>query len=152
DGATPMIQIKGGGLAAAMVLTPGTPVSLDARGGYEIFYRRYKTAPAAGSVVGSAYYISATDFTGCIKDGVTTTTTLTYTKEPGSGKMYMSVSNPTVGENRIAGFDGTDVATSGTKTPSVWKSKNFVGRAAGGAIDSFGDLWMPGGERINDYA
>src|SRR5262249_52135414 len=91
------------------------------------------------------------DFTNCIKDGVTTTATLTWAKEPGSGKMYMSVSNPMTLGNVIAGFDGTDLATSGAKTPSVWKSKNFVGRAAGGAIESTGDLWMPGGERINNY-
>jgi sugar lactone lactonase YvrE len=151
-GATPMIQLKGGGISGSMVLSLDTPVTLDARGGYEIFYRRYKTAPAAGSAVGNAYYISESTFTGCIKDGETTTATLTYTKEPGSGKMFMSVANATPGDHLIAGFDGTDLVASGAKTPSVWKSKNYMGRAAAGAIDSFGNLWMPGGERINRYA
>jgi sugar lactone lactonase YvrE len=153
DGATPMIQLRGGGMTGMMVLTVGTPVTVDAGGGYEIFYRRYKTVPETGSVVGKAYYISASDFAGCIKAGETTTATLTYTAEPGSGKMFMSVANPdTPADGKFAGFDGTAVATSGMKTPSVWKRKNFTGRAAGGAVDSAGNLWMPGGEVVNGYA
>lgn len=153
DGAMPMVQLTGGGLTSPKTLAIGTPVSVDARGGYEIFYRRFKTAPATGSVVGNAYYISATDFTGCIKSGETTNVTLTYTKEPGSGKLWVTAVNPPPPAGRVfAAFDGTAVATSGAKTPSVWRSKNFTGRAAAGAFDSFGNLWMTGGDRINGYA
>jgi hypothetical protein len=149
-GATPMIQLKNG--STVTPLSPDTPVSVSASGGYEIFYRRYKTAPAPGSAVGRAYYISESTFTGCVKADTTTTVTLTYTPEPGSGKLFMSVANPGKTAGVIAGFDGTDLVASGAKTPSVWKSKNYVGRAAAGAFDSFGNLWMPGGERINMYA
>jgi hypothetical protein len=149
-GAMPMIQLKNG--STVTPLTLDTPVSVAASGGYEIFYRRYKTPPAPGSAVGKAYYISESTFTGCVKADTTTNVTLTYTAEPGSGKMFMSVANPGKQAGVIAGFDGTDLVASGAKTPSVWKSKNYVGRAAAGAFDSFGDLWMPGGERINMYA
>jgi hypothetical protein len=149
-GAMPMIQLVNGNTVTPLTLD--TPVSVSASGGYEIFYRRYKTAPAANSAVGKAYYISESTFTGCVKADVTTTVTLTYTAEPGSGKMFMSVANPGKTAGVIAGFDGTDLLASGAKTPSVWKSKNYVGRAAAGAFDSFGNLWMPGGERINMYA
>src|SRR6267142_5556649 len=51
-GTTPMVRVAGGGLATPMVLAVGTPVTLDAGGGYEIDYRRVKMAPAAGGIIG----------------------------------------------------------------------------------------------------
>jgi hypothetical protein len=147
---TPMVRVTGGALAAPMMLTVGSPVMLDARDGYEVDYRRVKTAPVAGSAVGKAFYVSASTFDGCIRSG-TTTVTLTYTQEPGSEKLWMTVSNAATLGHVIAGFNGADIAASATKIPTVWKSKNFTGRGAAGAFDFSGNFWVPGGDRINKY-
>jgi hypothetical protein len=150
-GVTPMVRIMGGGLAAPMVLTAGTPVTLDARGAYVIEWRRVKIAPAAGSIVGKAFYVSTSTFDHCMKTGANPVT-LTYMQEPGSEKLWMTVSNtPTLG-HVIAGFNGADIAASGMKNPAIWKSKNITGRGGAGAFDSFGNFWLPAGDRINKYA
>ncbi len=134
-----------------MVLTVGTPVTLDAGGGYEIDYRRVKVAPAAGGIVGKAYQVSATSFDRCVKSGVTTTATLTYAEEPASEHMWVSVSNaPTLG-NEIGGFASADLAATAAKNPAVWKTQNFTGRPGPSAFDSSGNLWVPGGDVINMY-
>ena len=156
-GTTPMVRVNGAGLAAPMVLTIGTPVTLAAQGGYEIDYRRVKVAPAGGAIVGKAYYLSASSFDGCIRTGATATATLTYTQEPGSEHMWIGVSNaPTLG-NEIGGFVNTDLAATNDpattpRNPAVWKTKNFVGRPGAGAFDSSGNFWVPGDSFVNMYA
>lgn len=151
-GVTPMVRVTGGGLTLPHVLSVGTPTMLDARGGYAIEWRRVKTMPEAPSVVGKAYYLSASTFDGCIKAGATTAVTLTYTLEPGSDKLWTTVVNPPVGDRIFAGFAGADVAATGLKLPTVWKSKNATGRGAAGAVDFAGNFWLPAGDRINMYA
>ncbi len=151
-GVTPMVRVTGGGLAAPMDLTAGTPATLNAGAGYEIQWRRVKTAPAAGSVVGKAFYVSAKSFDGCVKKDATTTATLTYTQEPGSEKLWMTVSNaPTLG-HVLGAFNGADIAATGMHNPAVWKSKNITGRGGAGAFDTAGNFWLPAGDRINKYA
>ncbi|HTA17729.1 MAG TPA: hypothetical protein VK989_00470 [Polyangia bacterium] len=151
-GVTPMVRVTGGGLAAPMVLSAGAAVTLTAGDGYEIDWRRVKTPPAAGSVVGTAYFLSSSSFDRCVHAGVTTTATLTYMPEPGSGDLWMSVSNPVMAGGELAAFAGTDLAASAAKEPVVWKTQNFTGIGGGGAFDSSGDLWVPGGDAINMYA
>jgi hypothetical protein len=147
----PMVRVEGPALMMPMPLTVGTPVTLDARGGYEIFYRRVKTAPTPGGIVGKAFYVSANSFDGCVKSGSMATATLTYTQEPGSEHMWITVSNaPTLG-NEIAGYADADLVATATKAPALWKTKNFTGRGAAGAFDSFGNFWVPGGNLINEY-
>ena len=151
-GVTPMVRVMGGGLATPMVLSAGAPVTLNAGDGYEIDWRRVKVAPAAGSVVGKAYFLSSSSFDRCVRAGVTTTATLTYSPEPGSGDLWMSVSNPVMAGGELAAFAGTDLPASATKEPAVWKTQNFTGIGGGGAFDSSGNLWVPGGDKINMYA
>jgi hypothetical protein len=152
----PMVRVSGGGLAMPMMLSVGTPVTLDARGGYEVDYRRVKVAPAGGGIVGKAYYVSASSFDGCVKSGATTTVTLTYTQEPASEHMWVSVSNaPTLG-NELAGFASADLAATANLTPTmqadtIWKTQNFIGRPGPSAFDSSGNLWVMGGDIINMY-
>jgi hypothetical protein len=151
-GTVPMVRVMGGTLATPMPLTPGTEATLDAGGGYALAWRRVKVAAVAPAIVGKAFYLSNMPFDGCIKSGVTTTVTVEYTQEPGSEKLWVTVSDPPVMiDHKIAGFNGADIMASGTKDPSVWKSKNFTGRGAAGAVDSSGNLWVPGGDRINRY-
>jgi hypothetical protein len=149
-GVTPMVRLTGGDLAGPMVLTIGTPVTVDAGGGYSIEWRRVKTAPTAVGIVGKAFYASAVTFDGCVRSG-DNPVTLTYTQEPGSEMLWMTVSNtPTLG-HVIGGFKSADIAVSGMKNPAVWKSKNILGRGGGGAFDSLGNFWVPAGDRINMY-
>lgn len=151
-GTTPMIRVAGGSLAAPMVVTPGTPITVGGAGGYEIEYRRVKVAPAAGGVVGKAFYATADAQSYCVKNGATTTATLTYTQEPGSERLWIGVSNaPTLG-NEIGGFKSADIAATGAKNPDVWKTQHFTGRPAAGAFDSFGNFWVPGGDVVNMYS
>jgi hypothetical protein len=151
-GVTPMVRVIGGDLAAPMVLAVGTAVTLDARGGYQIDWRRVKTAPAAGSIVGEAYFLMSSSFDGCVRDGATTTATLTYAPEPGSGNLWMAVSNPVMAGGELAAFSGPDLTASASKDPAIWKTQNFTGVGGGGAFDSSGNLWVPGGDRVNMYA
>jgi hypothetical protein len=64
----------------------------------------------------------------------------------------MSVSNPVMAGGELAAFVGTDLAASAAKEPVVWKTQNFTGIGGGGAFDSSGNLWVPGGDKINMYA
>jgi hypothetical protein len=126
---------------------------LDAGGGYQLAWRRVKVAPTAPAILGKAFYLSNKPFDGCIKAGENVSAGLEYTQEPGSEKAWITVSNPPVDiDDKIAGFAGGDLAASATKNPTVWKKKNFTGRGGGGALDSSGNLWVPGGDRINMYA
>jgi hypothetical protein len=150
-GTTPMVQVTRPGLLTPTPLTVGMPVTLDGRGDYEIDYRRVKVAPAAGGIVGKAYYVSASSFDHCVRSGATTTATLTYTAEPGSEHMWVSVSNaPTLG-NELAGFASADLAASAAQNPALWKTQNFTGRPGPSTFDSFGNLWVTGGDIINMY-
>ena len=154
-GVTPMVRVTSAALTAPLALSVGASVTLAAGGGYEIDWRRVKTAPAAGSVVGQAYYLMSSSFDGCVHAGATTTVTLTYAQEPGSEHLWTTVSNPSnppTNDGVLAGFLGTDLAASASKNPAVWKTKNFTGIGGSGAVDSFGNLWVPGGDRINMYA
>jgi hypothetical protein len=150
-GTVPMVRVMGGTLATEKPLTPGTAVMLDAGSGYVLGWRRVKVAAVAPSLVGKAFFLSSQTWDGCIKKDQTTMANLNYSQEPGSEKMWVTVSNtPTFGR-LIAGFDGADLVATATKNPAVWKSENFTGRGAAGAIDSYGNLWVPGGDRINEY-
>jgi hypothetical protein len=152
-GVTPMVRVMGGKLAAPMVLTPGTAIKLDAGGGYQLAWRRVKVAPTAPAIIGKAFYLSNKPFDGCIKVDETVNATLEYTQEPGSEKAWVTESNPPVSiDDKIAGYNGGDLTASATKNPAVIKSKNFTGRGGGGALDSSGNLWVPGGDRVNMYA
>ena len=150
-GVTPMVEVTGGSLAAPITLTVGTSVTLDARGGYEIDTRRIKAAPMAPSIVGKAFQVQSSSFDGCVRGGATTTATLTYAQEPGSEHLWLTVSNPPTADDVLAGFLGTDLAATAAKNPAVWKSKNLTGGGAG-AFDAFGNLWVPGGDRVDMYA
>ena len=152
DATMPMVRVSGGGLATPMMLAVGTPATVPAQGGYTIEYRRVKVAPAAGGIVGKAYYVSATSFDGCVQGGgATTTATLTYTQEPGSEHLWISVSDaPTLG-NELASFASADLAATAAKNPSLWKTQNFTGRPSASAFDSSGNLWVAGGDVINMY-
>ncbi|MDB4981993.1 MAG: hypothetical protein JWM82_2745 [Myxococcales bacterium] len=153
-GVVPMVRVMGGTLATEMPLTPGTAVTLDAGNGYVFGWRRVKVAATASALLGKAFYLSSQPWDGCIKKDFTTMVNLTYSQEPGSEKLWVTVSNSpnaaTIG-HVIAGFDGADLVASATKNPTVWKSDNFTGRGAAGAIDSYGNFWVPGGDRINQY-
>jgi hypothetical protein len=154
-GATPMVQVTGGGLLAPTPLTAGTPVTLPGGGGYELEYRRVKVAPAAGGIVGKAFYGSATSFDGCVESGTTTTATLTYTQEPGSEHLWIAVSAAPTPGDQLGAFAGADLAATGSKNPSVWKTNNVandsVGLPGAGAFDASGNFWVPGGAVINMY-
>jgi hypothetical protein len=153
-GTVPMVRVMGGTLAAEKPLTPGTEVTLDAGPGYVFGWRRVKVAAVAPALVGKAFYLSNQPWDGCIKKDLTAMVDLGYSQEPGSEKLWVTVSNSpnaaTIG-HVIAGFDGADLGASATKNPTVWKSDNFTGRGAAGAIDSYGNFWVPGGDRINQY-
>jgi hypothetical protein len=149
---TPMVEITRGSLPAPMMLTVGTPVTLDARGGYEIDTRRVKAAPTAPSVVGKAFQVLSSSFDGCVRGGATTTVTLTYAQEPGSEHLWITASNPPTADDVLAGFLGMDLAATAAKNPAVWKSKNFTGFGGAGAFDALGNFWVPGGDRVNMYA
>jgi hypothetical protein len=150
-GTTPMVRVSMGGLATPMPLTPGTPVTLPARGGYEIDYRRVRVPPAPGAVIGQAYYAAGNSFDGCVKSTGMTTATLTYTQEPGSGHLWVAVSNAPTAGDEIAGFAGTDVTATAAANPAVWKMNNFAGQPGAGAFDAYGNLWVPGGDVVNMY-
>jgi hypothetical protein len=151
-GATAPLQLGGGDLSQPKLLTDGVAVQADAGPGFYVEWRRAVLGPAANSVVGRVFSLSPVTFDGCIKANATTTVTLTYFEEPGSGKMWVTAVNPPVDGRVFAGFDGTDVATSGTKSPVVWKSNNTTGRGGAGAFDNLGNFWLPAGDRINMYA
>jgi hypothetical protein len=148
-----MIRVVGGALLDPMVVTPGTPITVGGAGGYKIEYRRVKVAPAGGGIVGKAFYATADAATYCVRDGATTTATLTYTQEPGSERLWIGVSDaPTAGaDDQIAGFKSADIAATGAKNPDIWKTKHFTGRPGAGAFDSSGNLWVPGGDVVNMY-
>ncbi|HVZ70873.1 MAG TPA: hypothetical protein VHJ20_00745 [Polyangia bacterium] len=152
-GTVPMVRVMGGSLTSPMVLTPGAPVTLGAGDGYLLAWRRVKVAPIAPAIIGKAFYLSNTPFDGCVKKDTTTSITLQYTQEPGSETLWMTTSdNPTATATGVlAGFAGADLTASAAKNPTVWKSGNFTGHGAAGAVDSFGNLWVPGGDRINQY-
>ena len=150
DVTMPMVRVSGGGLATPMMLTVGTPATLPAGGGYSIDYRRVKVAPAAGAIVGKAFQ-ATTSFDTCVRSGTTTTATLTYTQEPGSEQMWISVSDAPTQDNQLASFASADLAASGAKNPTLWKMHNFMGRPAASAFDSSGNLWVSGGDVINMY-
>jgi sugar lactone lactonase YvrE len=150
-GTTPMLQVSGGGLPGPMAITPGTPVSLAAGPGYEVDYRRVKVAPAPGGIVGKAFYVSAGTFAGCIKSGEMATDTLTFAQEPGSEHMWIGVSNAPTPDNELASFASADIAATAAKSPTLWKTKNFVGRPGAGAFDASGNFWVPGGDVVNMY-
>ncbi len=151
-GVTPMVRVTGGGLTAPQVLSVGASVTLAAGDGYVIDWRRVKTAPAAGALVGTAYFLSSSSFDRCVRAGVTTTATLTYMPEPGSGNLWMSVSNPGMPGGNLAAFAGADLAASAMKEPIVWKTYNLTGIGGGSAFDASGNLWVPGGDKIDMYA
>jgi hypothetical protein len=151
-GAAPMIRVTGGSLTAPMVVTPGTAITVGGAGTYKIEYRRVKVAPAAGGIVGKAFYATADAATYCVKDGAMTTATLTYTQEPGSERLWIGVSNAPALGNEIAGFKSADVAATAAKNPDVWKTQHFTGRPGAGAFDSFGNFWVPGGDVVNMYS
>jgi sugar lactone lactonase YvrE len=134
-----------------MVLTPDTPVTLDARAYYSLDYRRVRVAPDPGGIVGKAYY-ALTSFDGCVNSGATTTARLAYAQEPGSEHLWIGVSDAPTPGNEIAGFASADVAATAAKNPSVWKTQHFVGRPGAGAFDSSGNFWVPGGDSINMYS
>jgi len=150
-GSAPMVRLNGGGLAAPMVLPVGTPVSLTGGKDYVVETRRFKVAPAAGAIVGKAYYVSGSSFDGCVRADATTTVTLTYTQEPGSEHVWVGVSNAATLGNELGGFAGGDLVATAAKNPMIWKTQNFVGRPGAGAFDPFGDFWVPGGDVVNMY-
>ena len=151
SGTTPMVQIVGGGLQAPTPLTAGTPVTLPGGGSYKLEYRRVKVAPAAGDIIGKAFYESASSFDGCVRSGATTTATLTYAQEPGSEHLWIGVSDAATLGDELGGFASADLAATALKNPAVWKTKNFVGRPGAGAFDSSGNFWVPGGDVVNMY-
>ncbi|HVU51369.1 MAG TPA: hypothetical protein VHL80_11815 [Polyangia bacterium] len=152
-GATmPMIRVSGAKLATPMMLQVNTPASVPAGSGYTVEYRRVKVAPAGSAVVGQAFYVSATDFDGCVKATGTTTATLTYTQEPGSEHLWIGVSDAPTPGNELAGFASADLAATAAKNPTIWKTKHFTGRPGAGAFDSAGNFWVPGGDVVNMYS
>jgi sugar lactone lactonase YvrE len=152
-GATmPMVRVSGGGLAAPMMLAVGTPATVPAGGGYIIEYRRVKVAPDMNGIVGKAFQVSGTDFAGCVKGTGTTTATLTYAQEPGSGYLWIGVSNAMTADNQIAGFVSADLGVTASKDPAIWKTGHFTSRPGAGAFDSFGNFWVPGGDVVNMYS
>jgi hypothetical protein len=152
----PMVRLSGGGLAMPMMLTVGTPVSVAARGGYSVEYRRVKVAPAPGAIVGKAFYVSASSFDGCVKTDATTTATLTYTQEPGSEHLWIGVSNAPTAANELGGYASADITATNPpttpKNPMIWKTNHFTGKPGAGAFDSSGNFWVPGGDVVNMYA
>ncbi len=150
-GTVPMIRLMGGTLAAEKSLTPDVAVTLDAGPGYAFGWRRVKVAPIAPAIIGKAFFLDSQTWDGCVRKDVTATVTLYYLQEPGSEKLWTTVSDPPTLGHVIAGFDGADLVASAMKNPSVWKSNHFTGRGAAGALDPFGNLWVPGGDRINRY-
>jgi hypothetical protein len=149
-GVTPMVRVSGG--ATPMLLMAGTPVTVNAGGGYVIETRRVKTAPAAGSVIGKAFQATTT-FDGCVKPDVTTTAMVTFVQEPGSDKLWATASNPvTPIDGVVAAFAGADLIATAAENPTVWLSKNTTGRGGGGAFDFYGNFWLPAGDVINRYS
>ena len=95
-GTVPMVRIMGGTLKEPTLVPPGAPFMLDAGGGYSLAWRRVKVAPVAPALIGKAYYLANMPFDGCINATGTTTVTLEYAQEPGSEKLWMTVSDPPV--------------------------------------------------------
>jgi sugar lactone lactonase YvrE len=150
-GVTPMVRVSGG--ATPMLLMAGTPVTVNAGGGYVIETRRVKTAPAAGSVIGKAFQATTT-FDGCVKPDATTTAMVTFVQEPGSDKLWATTVNPDPPHDQdpVGAFAGSDLAATAAKNPTVWLSMHTTGRGGGGAFDFYGNFWLPAGDRINMYA
>lgn len=147
-GVTPMVRVSGG--ATPMLLMAGTPVTVNAGGGYVIETRRVKAVPETGSVIGKAYQASTT-FDGCVKPDVTTTATVAFEAEPGSDKLFATAVNPMMGERVFGGFAGSDLVATAAKNPVVWKSRNTTGRGGAAAVDFYGNYWLPAGGVINMY-
>jgi hypothetical protein len=149
-GVTPMVRVTGG--ASPMLLMAGTPVTVNAGGGYMIQIRRVKAAPVAPSVIGKAYQAETT-FDGCVKPDTTTTAMITFIEEPGSDKLWATAVNPEPphADGVVAAFAGGDLAATAAKNPAVWLSKHTTGRGGGGAFDFFGNFWLPAGDVINRY-
>jgi hypothetical protein len=149
-GVTPMVRVSGG--ATPMLLMAGTPVTVNAGGGYVIETRRVKTVPTAPSVIGKAYQATTT-FDGCVKPDTTTTAMVTFVAEPGSDKLWATAVNPEPphADGVVAAFAGADLAATAAKNPTVWLSKNTTGRGGGGAFDFYGNFWLPAGDVINRY-
>jgi hypothetical protein len=148
---TPMVRVSGGGLETPVTLSVGAPASLPARGGYELESRRVRVAPEGGAIVGKAFYASASSFDGCVVSGATTTATLTYTEEPGSEHLWIAVSSAPDADDEIGGFASADLGATGAANPIVWKADHFTSVPGAGAVDAFGNLWVPGGDVVNMY-
>jgi hypothetical protein len=151
-GVVPPVRLAGGGLGAPIPLTAGVAVSADAGPGFKLEWQRVRLPPEADSVVGRAFSANPIGFDGCLKADMTTTVTIQYAEEPGSGKMWVTAVNPPVDGRVFAGFAGTDLATSGPKSPTVWRSNHTTGRGGAGTFDARGNFWLPAGDRINMYA
>lgn len=140
---TPMLRVVGPGLSAPMLLSGGATATVPAGAGYVIEGRRVKVPPAAGGIVATAYYAKQTSFSGCVRAGETTTATVTYDKEPGSGRLWMSVVNSAVAGRALAAFDAAQLAATGTKAPvaAIGGSPNNPHTPV---FDFNGNLWVTG--------
>lgn len=131
---TPTVAAVGDG--APVALTAGTPVMVPA-GPYRIEARRAKVAPVAPALIGTAYQPTSIAFDGCVRNGMTSTVTVTYTLEPGSGKLW---TRPANGAAQIAAYAEAQLRAGAEQTPMVTRQMGLTA-VADLAFDRHGNLW-----------
>lgn len=144
-GATPEAALVSG--ATSVPVSAALPTAVNP-GPYEVYWARVKAAPAAGELIGKAYYVTNIAWGGCVAAGASATLTLTYAMEPGSRKAWVTPAN---GGGAIVAFDEAQLRAGGAQTPSVLRSVG-VTAARDLAFDGLGNLWvLDSGEALLAY-
>lgn len=142
DGVTlsPLVRVIGGALTEPATLSADAPLTVPAGPGYELEVRREKLHPeAGGALVGKAFYPEPAPFDGCVRDGETAAVTVVYAQEPGSERLWLTLTNDSA-RNDLAAYE-PDRLTAGESAPTMFM-KAHTNQEGQAVVDSAGNLWI----------
>ena len=118
-------------------------------GPYAIEAHRVKAPPSAGGILGTAYSARSNDLPVCVRPGETAALSMTYDRDPGSGRLWIATTISSDPSRVMVAYDATDLTVSGSPIPSVSVTSDpSVNRTA--SFDLQGNLLMPGVRTIDD--
>jgi streptogramin lyase len=137
---SPLVHVVGGGLSEPATLAADTPLNVPAGPGYELEVRREKLHPeTGGGLVGVAFYPEPEPFDGCVREGQTAAVTVVYAQEPGSERLWLTLTNDS-SRNDLAAY-APDRLTAGANAPTTFM-KAHTNQEGQAVIDSAGNLWI----------
>ena len=139
DGVAADVRLTQGDRTLDQVITASGPQMVDA-GKYAVSIRRVRKK---SDLVGFAYQGRAqSSGETCVREGKTSTLQITYTREPGSARLWLTQSNGSGAQ--VMAFDADQLATGGDQTPSVGLDPK-LNNAGPIRVDGSGRLWVGSG-------